>query len=67
MQPATNKIAAAVALALGVLAGPGNALELGEIKVRSALGERLVAELPIGADDAGLSPDCFSVQSDTLL
>lgn len=67
MQPATNKIAAAVALALGVLASPGNALELGEIKVRSALGERLVAELPIGADDAGLSPDCFSVRSDTLL
>ncbi|MEN7343453.1 MAG: hypothetical protein AAAFM81_10940, partial [Pseudomonadota bacterium] len=65
MQARSHKIATAVALALGVIGGDALALELGEIKVRSALGERLVAELPV-ASDSPVGSDCFTATSDAL-
>lgn len=65
MKTTNKKIVAAVALALGMVSASSSALELGEIKVRSAIGERLVAELPLGGDEI-LDRDCFDVKSDTL-
>ncbi|MFK8053089.1 MAG: FimV family protein [Woeseiaceae bacterium] len=65
MTPVRKKLVIAVAAALGIASAPSFALELGEIKVRSALGERLIAELPLGGDEI-VGRECFDVRSETF-